>query len=86
MGEDKSAGAGSGRQGAGLPGGEVAIMRREPGVVVAEGGLRDEEVDAVGQLLSAGARFSVHDEGKTLPGPRNAYILQTHTTQAAFAQ
>jgi len=36
MGKDKRSGSGGGRQRAGLPGGEVKVLGRQPGVVVAE--------------------------------------------------
>lgn len=67
-----------------LPGGEVAVLARQPAVVIAEGGLRNEEVDAVGQLFSALTGRRVHHESEALAWPRNADVVEADTGQASI--
>jgi hypothetical protein len=58
VGENKQADGGAGRQLPRLPGGEVPVPGRETGVVIAEGGLGNQEVDAVGQFSRTPARLA----------------------------
>jgi hypothetical protein len=83
--EDQAAHAAVGCKVAGLSGGEVAILRREVGVVVTEGGFGHEQVDPVGELLGAGTGRGIHDEGETLARPRDAHVLQPDAVQPPFA-
>lgn len=84
MGQNECADVPVGRQVTRLTGCEVTVLLSERGVVVTERGLRHQQVDAVGKLLRPSARRRVHHKSKALPGPRNADVLQTHTSQASF--
>jgi len=73
------------RKGPCLSRGQVTVLLCERGVVVAEGGLRHEQIHTLCKLLSACTRRSVHHEGEALAGPPHAHILQSYRSQPSLA-
>src|SRR5690606_7007591 len=64
VGEHQGAHTGLGGGAGGLPRGQVAVLVRQVGVGVEEGGFHDQHVHPVGGLQHAGAQPGVHDEGE----------------------
>jgi hypothetical protein len=75
-----------GREGAGLPGGEVTVLRGEIGVVITERRFGHQQVDTVGKGLRAGAHRGIHHEGEALAGPGDADVVQLHSVEAPDAE
>ncbi len=84
MGQEQGAHAAGCRQGTGLPRGQVPVFTGQVRLGVGEGGLRDQQVGLLRQLLGAGARGGVHDEGEPLAATELADLVQVHPVQSSL--